>query len=450
MSGTASMAAVEYVVRGDGSASVPGGLTEALRRRAELDDQVAARRAASADRLREALRPVATDAPGDPVGLLDLVVERADELAVRARDGDTACADALRAAVQVLVQTDLPDVDLRSPDRARFEDAAAGGVGAPPGVTASQLLDCVARHLPDATGVRELRQLTGGFSKETLTAVVDRAQGQDEIVVRKVVPGRTSDTLTGEFAALSFAWQGGVPVPEPLWLDETTLGAPAFATRRSAGRCLGDVWGPVEPVEPAAVVSAVRALARLHSLDTGALRATPLPPMTTHTEIVDAVAERRRVVDSVRTGVAEPYVALSAVLLAWLRAHAPGDVTHPVLVHGDFGLHNLLLDGTDLTAVLDWERAHLGHPAEDLAYLRPSVEEILPWPDLLDAYHRAGGPQTDADRFAYYTVWHDVWRGVSALRLRATFVSDPARVTDAMVGLLMTPRFLGRAAGNAF
>jgi aminoglycoside phosphotransferase len=42
----------------------------------------------------------------------------------------------------------------------------------------------------------------------------------------------------------------------------------------------------------------------------------------------------------------------------------------PVLVHGDFGPQNMLFDADVLsvTAILDWEWAHLGDPIEDLAW----------------------------------------------------------------------------------
>jgi len=41
-----------------------------------------------------------------------------------------------------------------------------------------------------------------------------------------------------------------------------------------------------------------------------------------------------------------------------------------VLVHGDYGPNNVLLDpaAAEITAVLDWEWAHAGDPAEDLAW----------------------------------------------------------------------------------
>ena len=45
---------------------------------------------------------------------------------------------------------------------------------------------------------------------------------------------------------------------------------------------------------------------------------------------------------------------------------APGQL---VIVHGDFGPNNVLLDADlTVTAVLDWEFAHVGHPLEDLAW----------------------------------------------------------------------------------
>ncbi|PPS70271.1 aminoglycoside phosphotransferase [Streptomyces sp. 46] len=44
--------------------------------------------------------------------------------------------------------------------------------------------------------------------------------------------------------------------------------------------------------------------------------------------------------------------------------------TDKVLVHGDFGPNNVLLDPEtfEVTAVVDWEFAHLGDPVEDLAW----------------------------------------------------------------------------------
>ena len=64
--------------------------------------------------------------------------------------------------------------------------------------------------------------------------------------------------------------------------------------------------------------------------------------------------------------------------------------TGPVLVHGDFGPQNVLIQDDRITALLDWEFAHIGQPVEDLAWTEwiirthhPGAVDALP--ALLDA-----------------------------------------------------------------
>ncbi|HEX3390456.1 MAG TPA: aminoglycoside phosphotransferase family protein [Streptosporangiaceae bacterium] len=57
--------------------------------------------------------------------------------------------------------------------------------------------------------------------------------------------------------------------------------------------------------------------------------------------------------------------------VAGIRDSAWGPVVDgQVLVHGDYGPNNVLLDpaSLEITAVLDWEWAHAGNPVEDLAW----------------------------------------------------------------------------------
>ena len=60
------------------------------------------------------------------------------------------------------------------------------------------------------------------------------------------------------------------------------------------------------------------------------------------------------------------------VVAEWLAAHRPDDPAGPTVVHGDFKLDNVMLDGSDisrLVAVFDWEMTALGDPLVDLGIL---------------------------------------------------------------------------------
>ncbi len=51
------------------------------------------------------------------------------------------------------------------------------------------------------------------------------------------------------------------------------------------------------------------------------------------------------------------------------RSAATGRRPRRTLVHGDFRMGNLMVDGERVTGVLDWELAHIGDPVEDLGWL---------------------------------------------------------------------------------
>ena len=55
--------------------------------------------------------------------------------------------------------------------------------------------------------------------------------------------------------------------------------------------------------------------------------------------------------------------------LRWLQRHLPAEPATLCLVHGDYRLGNIIVGPEGLRAVLDWEIAHLGDPAEDLAWV---------------------------------------------------------------------------------
>src|SRR5262249_45182227 len=108
----------------------------------------------------------------------------------------------------------------------------------------------------------------------------------------------------------------------------------------------------------------------------------------------------------------EPHPSLE-LALRWLQAHAPA-CEHRVLVHGDFRVGNLMVGPEGLRGVFDWEFAHVGDPAEDLAW--PCVRSWRFGHDALRlggvgqpeeffaAYEAAGGRPVDRAAVAYWEV----------------------------------------------
>jgi aminoglycoside phosphotransferase (APT) family kinase protein len=190
-------------------------------------------------------------------------------------------------------------------------------------------------------------------------------------------------------------------------------------------------------------------LARLHELDLDGLDRTPVPPMVSRGDILARVDEQEQGLAVAAPTSRSPYATLCALLLAWLRCHAPDGPERPSLCHGDVGFHNMLASGGDVVGLVDWERAVLGDPAQDLAYVRPQVEQVVPWQAFLDDYGAAGGHPPKADVLEYYSVWHDVWRAIGCLRRRARFERSPTRVSDAVAALLHGPRFTSGAVHTA-
>jgi len=106
-----------------------------------------------------------------------------------------------------------------------------------------------------------------------------------------------------------------------------------------------------------------------------------------------------------------PIVSLA---FEWLEQNVPS-TEECTLVHGDFRMGNILVDQSGITAVLDWELAHRGDPAHDLAYIcTPSwrfgnyekpVGGFGQIEEFLAAYESASGRKVEESRFNFWLVY---------------------------------------------
>lgn len=107
-----------------------------------------------------------------------------------------------------------------------------------------------------------------------------------------------------------------------------------------------------------------------------------------------------------RTGANPTPIAVAA--FDWLRADAPSDRAPAVLCHGDAGPGNFLHDGRCVTALLDWEFAHLGDPHDDLAWVAVRNELLgqpFDVPAVFDAWSAETGVEVDDALLEYFRVF---------------------------------------------
>ena len=96
--------------------------------------------------------------------------------------------------------------------------------------------------------------------------------------------------------------------------------------------------------------------------------------------------------------------ALCDFAARWLDASAP-PADRTVLCHGDAGPGNFLFEGERVTALLDWEFAHLGDPLDDLAWVAVRAHLLGGFGDLAHGFRTwrdASGLRLDVARVEYY------------------------------------------------
>ena len=146
----------------------------------------------------------------------------------------------------------------------------------------------------------------------------------------------------------------------------------------------------------------VAAIARLHQLDLSGVRLDGLDRGSTIADCVaHEIATWRAMYDE--SGERDSLIDLA---LAWLQANLPHPEEPCVLVHGDAGPGNFLFEGGHMTALLDWELAHLGDPMEDLAWfsMRCVMEPVPDFGDRIRDYERLTGRAVNRARVLYHRV----------------------------------------------
>ena len=298
---------------------------------------------------------------------------------------------------------------------------------------AAQLGDVLAdRWGVPAVAVSELARLSGGASRETWAFVATGdGDGAHRLVLQRERPGgiRTGGGMAAEGALLRAAARTGVPVAPVVATDDggDELGAPFIIMERVDGetiprRLLRD--DEFHRARPVLARQSGAALAAVHRID---------PDDVEGLHEQDQVEQFRQLLDVL----GEPHPAFE-LGLRWLDARRPS-VRRRSVVHGDFRTGNLIVGPEGLRAVLDWELAHLGDPAEDLGWFCVRAWRFGsphraggfgPVDDLLAGYEAAGGEPVDLETLRWWEALGTLKWGVMCIVQAATHLGGATRSVE--------------------
>lgn len=348
----------------------------------------------------------------------------------------------LKAIRELLVEYHRPmdpviDAGTRSTYAGGRGDARVSDTGAPLELTAAILQDWLRSHGhagPDAV-VAELDRLMGGYSKVTYIAAIRDGGEERRVVIRKDSPGLpTGSSVTSEFPVVREMKAIGVPAPEALWLEpDANLCGGAFMGVQFATGTPANQIVPADSETSRNWAQNIGAMvARLH-VETAEPDTDVRAPILAEIDALETrMLERERA----------PHPGL-LVGLRWLRNNVDRLDGRPACrIHGDLGFHNLMMEDGRVSALLDWEFSRIGDPVEDLASIRPFMEQIDSW-DAFDETYRAGGGFTlDARAQAYFSVWQETRNMVACLgSLNSLMIPGVTAVPLTVAGTIYIPKY---------
>ena len=307
----------------------------------------------------------------------------------------------------------------------------------------------LARFLAAASGaakvdVSGLAPLRGGAIQENW-AVDARffgglLTGDQRLVLRTAAPTGVAASLSRneEFAVLKAAFAAGVTVPEPLFASEdpAVFGKAFFVMRRVDGTAAAHriTRDPLlDPSLPAIAGRLGRELARIHTIRPPRSGLAFLP---SYEQVGPAqqIAGFRAYLD--RHPVPRPVLEGG---IRWLETHLPPPV-EPVLCHHDYRTGNYMLDGANLTGILDWEFAGWGDPHEDIGWfcckgwrfarLDREAGGIADRAPFYRGYERESGRMVGRERVFFWEVLASVRWAIIALQQSDRYLIGGERNLD--------------------
>lgn len=236
-----------------------------------------------------------------------------------------------------------------------------------------QLQEYLESYYQGKVTIEEQRLLSGGACQDNFFLRLRVQDQPKELVLRTDRGGSLLSSLSrvDEFSVAKLAFDHDVLTPEPLWKEENQLepfGHPFVFFKKIDGKTdprtilkdksLAKVREHL-PNQLAAELVKIHNILYKDNQDFSALKT----PSNTEDYAMECVSELEKELDKLSS--AHPVLEMA---LSWMKAHLPKPEPL-VLVHGDYRLGNFMVTETGLTGILDWEFAHWGDAAEDIAWV---------------------------------------------------------------------------------
>ncbi len=286
------------------------------------------------------------------------------------------------------------------------------------------------REIDGCERLASIERLSGGASQETYRLRIETEAGERQLALRRSQGGlaeearaveRSAPGLRIEAKLMQVARRNGIPEPEVFYVLEPgdALGA-GFIMEWLDGIALGAriVRSPdLAEVRPKLARQCGEILGRLHTIE---LEAHGLDRDLASLSAADFIEQTRGRYEALDTP--QPMIDFTA---RWLMENLPASPDR-TLVHNDFRNGNLMVDQTGVSAVLDWEIAHIGDPMRDLGWIctnswRYGAGPELPvggfgtYEDLFAGYEATSGKTVELARVQYWEVFGSFWWAVSTL-----------------------------------
>lgn len=284
----------------------------------------------------------------------------------------------------------------------------------------------IGQQMPDVSDIQVtgLSRIHGGASRQTysidLTGVREGETIHQGVIVRCDPVESLIDTERKvEFAAIRSMEGVDIPVPKALYLEEdpSHLGAPFFVMERV------EVGVPAAPFQLDALDPHRETLGRQMFRQMGRIAAVD-PAGTPLAEVIDSPALDAcwsRELDYWEGEIdrhARKPEPIAKAAIRHLRRNPPPAAQKLSIVHGDYRIGNFLHnEAGKITAVLDWEMAHIGDPYEDVAWACDLLWSggdvaraagMLPWPDATAEWELNSGCKFDFAAFEWWSIFSSV------------------------------------------